>query len=135
MSWYHKEAVTPFDHTPIEGLFFMDGSLINQHLPLFQMVEMKCPLILFPSGSVFQIDWDREQSPHLQLFPGLTLPLFDEYITALQHAHEQVEDAWFSVFGNGIDQLELWASETEEVYFVQYDNLAKRVVDVTVWAA
>lgn len=65
----------------------------------------------------------------------MDLPFFSTYKQALQQATEQAEDAWFTVFGNGINELELWSGETEKVYFVTYDNQSQQITDIVITAA
>ncbi|MBZ0280290.1 MAG: hypothetical protein K8L97_06090 [Anaerolineae bacterium] len=135
MAWYNKESVTRLDEIPVEGVFFLDSDLAAKKLPLFHLLGMKCPMIAFPSGEACPIAWERENSPYVYLFPGMDLPLFDTYPHALQRALEQAEDAWFTVFGNGENQLELWSHLGEEVFFVTYDNVQRRMVDLEIYAA
>ncbi|MBZ0282515.1 MAG: hypothetical protein K8L97_17375 [Anaerolineae bacterium] len=130
MYWYNKEQQSAFDTTPIEGMYFLIGALVQE---LQGLDGLKCPQISFPSGESFEI-WD-EENPQVHLFGGMELPLYATYATAQQQAHECAEDGWFTVFGNGCDQLELWSHETEEVFFVTYDNVAKKMTDVTICAA
>lgn len=135
MTWYNKEARIRLDEIPVEGVFFLDSDLAAKKLPLFHLLGMKCPMIAFPSGEACPIAWDREDSPQVYLFPGMDLPLYDTYPHALQRALEQAEDAWFTVFGNGENQLELWSHLSEEVFFVTYDNEQQRMVDLEICAA
>lgn len=130
MHWYSKEHQTAFDTTPIEGLYFLIGALVRG-LPGLE--GLKSPQIIFPSGESREI-WN-EANPEVHLFGGMELMLYATYTTALQRAHECAEDSWFTVFGNGFDQLELWSHETEAVFFVTYDNDAKKMVNVTICAA
>lgn len=130
MPWYNKEHQTVFDITPIEGVYFLIGSLVQE---IQGFGRLKSPRITFPSGESFEI-WNEEQ-PYVHLFGGMELPLYATYATALQQAHECAVDGWFTVFGNGYDQLELWSHETEEVFFVTYDGEAKKMVNVTICTA
>lgn len=130
MHWYNKEHQTAFDTTPIEGVWFLIGALLRTP---HRLEGMKSPQIRFPSGESFEI-WN-EENPQVHLFGGMELLLYATYTTALRQAHECAEEAWFTVFGNGRDQLELWSNESEEVFFVTYDNKAKKMVNVTIHAA
>ncbi len=130
MHWYNKEHQTAFDITALEGVYFLIGALVQE---MQGLDGLKCPQIVFPSGWSFEI-WN-EQNPQVHLFGGMELPLYATYATALRQAHTCAEDSWFTVFGNGHDQLELWSHETEEVFFITYDNEAKKMLDVTICAA
>jgi hypothetical protein len=131
MPWYNKEANTPFDPAPIEGLFFLISDLA---LPGRGMEGMKYPKIAFPSGEELEL-WDGK-ALLVHLFPGMDLPLFDLYETAWKHALAHADDGWFTVFGIvAKQQLELWSHQTEEVFFVTYDNNIGRMVDVQIAAA
>lgn len=130
MAWYTKETQTPFDHpdfATIDGLFFLIGGLHREGLE-----GMKQPMVAFPSGEVYEI-WNAD-NPQVHLFGGMDLPLYATYTIALRQANECASDGWFTVFGNGRDQLELWSHEAEKVFFVTYDTAAQKIVDVMVFA-
>ena len=60
MSWYSKEAPTPFDNSQIEGVFFLDGNILAR-LTGYRAVEgQKYPQIEFPSGLTFDI-WESSE--------------------------------------------------------------------------
>lgn len=131
MAWYNKETPTPFDHpnfATIDGLFFLIGALHRAGLE-----GMKQAMVAFPSGEVCEV-WNADD-PQVHLFGGMELPLYATYTTALRQAHECAVDSWFTVFGNGRDQLELWSHEAEAIFFVTYDNAVGRMFDVVVAAA
>lgn len=132
MSWYKKEARIGIDTQPIEGLFFVYGAIFAKLTGQGWAAELKSPRIVFPSGlerSLF-----ISESPLIQLFNLLDLPLFETRDEAYITMMEWNEDGCFSVFKEGDDQLELWDHETETIYRVIYDNKIKRVRDIVVYA-
>lgn len=142
MSWYNKEHITQLDTTQIEGAFFLHGDLIArgvkaliQDTTYWWSEGMKSPMIAFPSGEVLPVEWDGQGIPLIHLFPGMDLPLFDTFERGVKRAGEQIKDSWFSLFGKGDTQLEVWSHQTEEVFFVIYDNEVGRIADVIIGAA
>lgn len=131
MSWYRKEAITPVDNQPIEGLFFLYGTIFAQLTGYSWASELKSPQIKFPSGlerSLF-----ASECPLIQLFASLDLPLFETRDEAYITAMEWNEDGSFSVFKRGDNQLELWDHDTETIYQVSYNNQTGQVSDIAIY--
>ena len=131
MAWYRKEAITPIDNQPIEGLFFLYGAMFAQYTGYSWAAELKSPRIVFPSG--LERGLFASSCPLIQLFNSLDLPLFETRDEAYITAMEWNEDGCFSVFKDGEDQLELWDHETETIYKITYDDQAGKVIDITLF--
>ena len=142
MTWYAQETTTRFDQTPLEGLFFLHGDVIVRALQALVSDRrcrwpegMKSPMVMFPSGEALPVEWDIADSPWVQVFPGLDVPLLGTFAQALQAVQEQLDEGWFSLFADGELQLEVWSHLTEQVGFLTYDNEAEKLVDVTIMPA
>lgn len=142
MTWHPKEQTTCFDQTPFEGAFFLHGDVIARAVQALMRDTsywwsegMKSPMVMFPSGEVLPVERGRGDTPSVQVFPGLELPLWGTFEQALKRAQEQLDEGWFSLFDDQEMQLEIWSHFTEDIYFVTYDNEAGRLVDVTITKA
>jgi hypothetical protein len=126
MSWYHTETPTPFDHQPIEGLFYLHGSILATITQRDWTVGMKYPMIAFPSGEATEI-WENNL---LHLFGEMDLPLFATRDEGYNQAAKIASQVGYLVIPTGESQLELVGLDDEEHVMVTYDNVARRIVDV-----
>jgi hypothetical protein len=125
MAWYRKEAPTPFEQQPLEGLFFLDGDVVAKVVDQSWSEGMKYPMIAFPSGAVFEL-WESNL-PHF--FGEMDLPL----VGTRHDGHEAASDIaaiiGYLVILKGDDQLELVDLDTDEHFLLTYDNSQRRIVD------
>jgi hypothetical protein len=125
MTWYRKEAPTPFEQQPLEGLFFLDGDLVARVVQQVWTEGMKSARIAFPSGAVFEL-WE---SNLLHFFGELDLPLFSTRDEGQQAASEIASIIGYLVLPKGDSQLELVGQDTDEHFLLTYDNAQRRIVD------
>src|SRR5258706_10767122 len=85
MSWVSKEHETPFEHTPIAGLFFLDGDAYSRVVERDATIGMKYPKINFPSGRAYEVYERENQQTWVHLFDEFSVPLFSDRDTAFTH--------------------------------------------------
>jgi hypothetical protein len=129
MGWLPKEQSSPFEHDPIEGLFYLDGDLIAEEIGRDWTRGDKFPRIAFPSGLKFDL-WEGKDSPITHLFGEMDLALKDTRDEAFEHAADIGEQCGYLAAPVGETQLELigW----EDHLLVTYDNERRLMVDVEV---
>ncbi|MBL8163276.1 MAG: hypothetical protein JNJ61_14915 [Anaerolineae bacterium] len=130
MSWYRKEYESRFDQFPPDGLFFLDGNVIERQTKAF-VWGMKSPMLTFPSGEVYPV-WD-EYRPQVQVLTTVDVPLSatrdQAYAQVMGIAHLGLTnltaiELW------GPDRLYLYAKLTDEGCLLVYDNEARRLLNV-----
>jgi hypothetical protein len=135
MSWYNKETQTPFEHQPIEGLFFLHGDVVAKAMDRDWTEGMKYPGIIFPSGAVQEI-WTAKPEVGgilVHLFGEMDLPLYSDRDTAYEHAKDIASQVGYVAHKRGENEIELVGHDVGEHLKVQFDNEAKRMVDVVLY--
>ena len=128
MAWLEKTETNSFENDPIEGLFFLHGSLIAAVVGRDWTIDQKYPLIAFPSGLEFDL-WEGSKSPIIHLFGEMDLALRSTRDEAFEYANYVAEQCGYFVSPVGESQLELISYEDH--LLVTYDNVQRRMVDVT----
>lgn len=132
MSWYEKGRSTPFDHKPIEGLWFLDGDQLAEMYQRSWTEGQKYPVVVFPSGEHYAI-WesaDPENAGIIHLFGEMDLRYNDTRDLAYEYARQVAEQCGYYVERVGENQLKLVGHDRDEHLIVTYDNQQKRMVDV-----
>lgn len=129
MAWFRKEDPTPFDATPIPGLFFLHGDLWAQQWRNLWVEGRKYPMVRFPSGQDFPI-WEGSPSPIIHIYGEMDLPLYDTCQTALKQANLIAEACGYMARKIGDTQLEVWGHEDAEHFLISYDNEARMILDI-----
>lgn len=147
MPWYSKEQPTPFDATPLVGVYFIDGDQLARQLGHWEAQGKKCPMIAFPSSEILSVAWDEEtNAPYAHLFihgfedgeippVAVDAPLMATRDAAAADIGNRLGDTWFTLFRVGDERLLVHADKTEAVFLLTYDNQAGRLVDVEVSAS
>ncbi|MEO8611649.1 MAG: DUF2958 domain-containing protein [Chloroflexota bacterium] len=125
MSWYRKEAPTPFEQQPLEGLFFLDGNLVSRVVEQQWTEGMKYPMISFPSGAAFEL-WE---SNLLHFFGEMDLSLFSTRDEGQKSASDIASIIGYLAIPRGDSQLELVGQDTDEHFLLTFDNAQRRIVD------
>lgn len=132
MSWYEKEATTPFDNQEIPGLWFLDGDILAELVGRDWTRGQKLPLIAFPSGLEHQI-WptsNRESLAIVHLFGELDLPLKADLDQVEAQAQEIAEACGYQVSRVGESSLQLTGHDQDENLTVTYDPATGMMVNV-----
>jgi hypothetical protein len=130
--WYRKDATTRFDIAAIVGLYFLDGDLASRITQTTWTVDMKFPLIEFPSGVSCEV-WDGEvdeQTTVVHLFGELDLLLFSNRDEGFRQAFAIAEQVGYGAKKRGDTQLEVVGYDVDEHLIVTYDNTLEMIVDV-----
>lgn len=129
MAWSHKEAPTPFDTSPIHGLYFLDGDLLARALSIDWIKGEKLPMIAFPSGEIYEL-WESGSPDNgiVHLFGEMDLSYRDTRDNAYQHALALAEQVGGLVQKVGENRLDVWGDEAH--LLVTYDNQAGHIVNV-----
>lgn len=132
MGWYEKEQPTPFDDTPITGLYFLDGDVLAAYVGRNWTKGQKYPLVAFPSGQERDI-WESS-SPLavaiIHLFGEMDLPLKGSREEAFEQANYIGEQCGYLVNRVGENQLELVGHDIDEHLVVTYDAETGVMADV-----
>src|SRR6266496_1676991 len=121
MSWYHKEAQTPFETRPITGLFFLDGDLIASVVGREWTNGMKYPMMEFPSKMAFEL-WQGGKTGIIHLFGEMDLPLASTRDEGFAAARQIAEQVGYLALVRGETQLELVGHDEGEHLLLTYDN-------------
>lgn len=127
MPWYSKEQPTPFDTTPIPGLWFLHGDMIATHYNQEHARDKKYPVISFPSG----LQRELREGGGVHLFGSLELPTSGSRDQAYEHIlpAAQERDCQISKRGeNGLVVVNPYASCG---YGISYDRTGQQLVDIT----
>src|SRR5687767_10293221 len=107
MSWYAKESPTPFDTTPIDGLFFLHGDILARVVQQEWTKGMKYPMLDFPSGVACEL-WEAGGSATgalLHLFGEMDIPLYSTHTQALERASDVAKQVGYRVIPISDSQL------------------------------
>ncbi len=132
MSWIEKGQPTPFDHLPIEGLFFIDGDQVARMIDRDWTKGQAYPTVIFPSAVQCDL-WpsgNPERIATVHLFGEMDLPLGDTRDSAFEQADSIAEQCGYFVRKIDEDRLEVWGHDTEEHLVIIYDNRTRRMHDV-----
>jgi len=132
MSWYEKEAATPFDDQEIPGLWFLDGDILAELFERDWTRGQKLPLIAFPSGLEQEV-WptsDPESLAIVHLFGEMDLPLKADLDQVEVQAQEIAEACGYSVSRVGESSLQLTGHDQDENLTVTYDPVTGMMVNV-----
>lgn len=129
MPWLEKQQSFPYEHSSIDGLFFLDGDLLSQKHNSHWIKGKKYPLLMLPSGEQCQLFESRDpQNPKVHIFGEMDLPLFqtrDEAYAGASHIAEAIGYVVHKSGENAIDAL-----SDEGKYQIIYDAAANRIADV-----
>lgn len=132
MSWVEKGQPIPFDETPIDGLFYLDGDVLAAYVGRDWTKGQKYAMIEFPSGVQCDI-WetgDPKRVGVIHLFGEMDLPLGDTVDNAYQQANDIAEACGYAVSKSGENGLEVWGHDTDDHFVVIYDRHAGKMADV-----
>ncbi len=133
MSWREKSDPTDFESLPIEGLFFLDSEAVFNQLGAYWVAGLKYPLIEFPSGLQCQL-WetsDTIKGAIVHIFGEMDLPLYSTRDEAFEQANDIAEQCGYIAKRRGEDTLEVWGHETDEHFYLHYNNPQRRLADIT----
>ena len=132
MTWTSKERPGPFEHTPIEGLHFLDGDLAARKSGDERTKGHKYPMVAFPSGATCVL-WESRnprQVGNVHLFGVMDLPLRASRTEAFEKAQAIGERNDYQVERVGHDSLEVWGKSEDEHFLVTYDHKTNLIADV-----
>jgi hypothetical protein len=127
MSWIPKEQPTSFDTQPIEGLFFLHGSLLAAWTE-----GQKYSMIAFPSGLECDL-WETSNPKRggiVHIFGEMDLPLYSNRDEAFSLANDIAMQCGYAAQVVGDDRLEVWGHDTSEHFVMVFDNQQPRITDV-----
>ena len=133
MSWISKEHGTPFDHTPIEGLFFLDGDAYSRVIERDTTIGMKYPKIAFPSGRAYEVSVHGEQQLWVHLFADFAVPLFSDRDTAFTHLNTRITSTdYIAYFVHPVndDSVLIWGKTEQERLLVSYHQSLQLIRDI-----
>src|SRR5258707_619100 len=131
MGWIEKDKSIAFENKPIDGLFFLDGDLIAQHIGYEALKGYKYPTIVFPSG--IQCDlWESSDPSNgiVHIFGEMDLPLNDTRDLALAHATDIADQVGYSVRAFANAGIEVRGHDMDEHFLSVYDPEEGRLLDV-----
>jgi hypothetical protein len=132
VTWYRKEQPTPFDTTPIDGLFFLDSDALSKLQAGFHLEGHKRPAIFFPSGLIIAI-WeanDPTQLAIISLFDEMELPYKQSRNEAYLKVKDTADELGYIVEKVGEEKLEVHGYGEEEHFLVSYDAALEYITDV-----
>jgi hypothetical protein len=132
MPWYRKEDLTPFDDEPIDGLYFIHGTVLGAMLggKYAEWLDGdKFPNIEFPSGESFALQ-EGLGTPIVHVFGELDLPYRQDRDDAFLLASDIAEQCGYGVQKIGTNQMEVRGQDDDEHYLITYDNEAYRITDI-----
>lgn len=132
MSWKEKSEPTDFDSQAISGLFFLDGDAVFNQLGAYWVAGLKYPMIEFPSGIQCQL-WESspDKGGTVHVFGEMDLPYYSTRDEAYEQANDIAEQCGYIAKRIGEDRLEVWGHDTDEHFYLHYNNQQKRLVDIT----
>ncbi len=132
MSWSEKKQPSPFDTSPIEGLFFLDGDVLALIVGTRWTEGQKYSMIAFPSGMECSL-WesgDPKSEAIVHLFGEMDLAYRSNRDEAFKSANYIGEQCGYAVQQVGKDKLGVWGHTDDEHLLITYDNGERRMVDV-----
>ncbi len=133
MSWFSKESETPFERTPIEGLFFLDGDAYSRVIERDTTIGMKYPKISFPSGRAYEVYEQDDKEVSVHLFGEFAVPLFSDRDTAFIHLKTLItptDSIAYFVHPVDNDSVLIWGKNEQERLLVSYDLILKVISDI-----
>lgn len=129
MAWLEKQQSFPYEYSPIEGLFFLDGDLLSRKHNTNSVKGQKYPLLMLPSGEQCQLfDIRDPQNPKVHIFGEMDLPLFQSRDDAYIYAAKIAEAVGYVV--HKADENAIDALSEEGKYRIIYDAKTNRLSDV-----
>jgi hypothetical protein len=130
MSWIENNRSASFEHTPIEGLYFLSGNQLANETKADWVRGQKYPRIAFPSGVHCDL-WEGRDSPIVHIFGEMDLPLEGTRESAFASASDIAEQCGYCVERAGEDGLRAYGHDTDERVQITYDDEVGRMVDIT----
>lgn len=132
MGWIEKGKSAPFEHQPIEGLFFLDGDILAREFHQPWTKGQKYPTIVFPSGMKCDL-WASSDPTNaiVHIFGEMDLRLNDTRDEALTHARYIAEQCGYAVRPIGEDGIEVFGMDDDERVHIRYDAQEGRMADIT----
>lgn len=131
MPWYSKEQPTPFDTTPIEGLFFLSGSILAQTYRQERLKGQKYPLITFPSSISRELADSTQEGGVLHIFGGLQLFRQQSRDQAYKDALKFAQVYGYQVSKHESHELVITNPHSGHGYQIIYDTRTQRIADIT----
>jgi hypothetical protein len=132
VSWFEKPEETVFDRLALSGLFFLDGDVLSLVRQRPWTLNMKYPMVMFPSGSAFPVWHGRDERVIVHLFGEMDLYLHSDCAAARVEADEIASAVGYLASQRGHTQLELVGQDAGEHLLVTYDNALRLMVDVVI---
>ncbi|MBA3868766.1 MAG: hypothetical protein H0X30_06405 [Anaerolineae bacterium] len=133
MSWVSKEHELPFEHTPIEGLYFLCGDAYSRVVERDTTVGMKYPKINFPSGRAYEV-FDRENNEiWVHLFGEYAVPLFADRDRAFAHLQALItptDHIAYFIHPVDDDSVLIWGNNELERLLITYDRSNKVIINI-----
>ena len=132
MSWFDKSEQTRFDSIAVSGLFFLDGDVLSRVNQQPWTINLKYPMVMFPSGCAYPAWQGRRDQVIVHLFGEMDLLLQSDCADAFKQADEIASAVGYLASKRGETQLELIGQDASEHLVVTYDNALRLMVDVNV---
>ena len=131
MGWIEKGQSAPFEHQPIDGLFFFDGDLLAKRFGTDWTKGQKYPMIEFPSGEQFEL-WSSSDPTNaiVHLFGEMDLRLKDTCDDALPYAQYVAEHCGYVVRPSGDEGIEVFGLDDDQHMVISYDATERRMNNV-----
>lgn len=131
MPWYSKEQPTPFDSTPIEGLYFLHGDVMARRYSQEWVKGQKYPLIIYPSGIEREVLMPQAGNmPVIHLFGTVDLPYSNDRDDAVEAILPIAEEYGYQISRRGERELTVFNPDAGRGYRVSYDNQSRRIADI-----
>jgi len=131
MGWLEKGQSAPFEHQPIDGLFFFDGDMLAKQFGTDWTRGQKYPMIAFTSGDQFEL-WNSSdpQNAIVHIFGELDLSLKDSRDEALPHVNYIAEQCGNIARPIGQEGIEVFGLDKDDHVVITYDANEQRMTDV-----
>lgn len=131
MPWYEREKPTPFDTTPVEGLFHFDGNQLASRYRQEWVRGQKYPVITFPSGLQREL-WDSSDNGGiLNIFGVFELKRTGSRDDGFNEATEFASEYGYGVARRGERELLVFHPHSGNGYVIDYDNQARQIANVS----
>lgn len=131
MPWYEREKPTPFDTTPIEGLFQFDGNQLARRYRQEWVSGQKYPVITFPSGLQREL-WDSSDGGGiLNIFGPCELKRTGNRDEGFKEATEFASEYGYGVAQRGDRELLVFHPHSGNGYLIDYDNQRRQIANVS----